>query len=93
VRTAALELAKDGITVNAICPGWVDTDLLDGALQNIAAKTKGTKAAARQRIEAMIPMGKILTPDEIAGLLAYIVSPAARHLTGQALVLDGGETL
>lgn len=93
VKTAALELARDRITVNAICPGWVDTDLLDGALENIAEKTGGTKEEARRRIERMIPMGAILTPDEVAGMLAYLVSPAARHLTGQALVLDGGETI
>ena len=93
VRTAALELASHGITVNAICPGWVDTDLLAASVDNIADKTDSTPERARRRIEKMIPMGEILSPEEVAGLLAYLVSPAARHMTGQALVLDGGETL
>jgi NAD(P)-dependent dehydrogenase (short-subunit alcohol dehydrogenase family) len=93
VRTAALELAGEGITVNAICPGWVKTPMLDAAAKNIAEKTHCTEAEALKKIEDMIPMKSVLAPDEIAAMLRYVVSPEAGHLTGQALVLDGGETL
>ncbi len=93
VRSAALEFASKGVTVNALCPGWVQTDMFDETLQNIADKTGGSKAEARAIIEKMIPMHEVLTPEEVAGYLNFIVSPHARHITGQALVMDGGETL
>jgi 3-hydroxybutyrate dehydrogenase len=93
VRTAALELASDGITVNALCPGWVKTPMLDAATKNIAEKTGCTEAEALKKIEDMIPMKAVLEPAELAAMLRYVVSADAGHLTGQALVLDGGETL
>jgi NAD(P)-dependent dehydrogenase (short-subunit alcohol dehydrogenase family) len=93
VRTAALELAPEGITVNAICPGWVRTPMLDATVKNIAEKTRCTEAEALQRIEEMIPMRAVLETEEVAGMLRYVVSESARHLTGQALVVDGGETI
>jgi NAD(P)-dependent dehydrogenase (short-subunit alcohol dehydrogenase family) len=92
VRTAALELAKDGITVNALCPGWVRTEMLEATTKNIAEKTGCSQAEALQRIEEMIPMRRVLETEEVAALLRYVVSEEARHLTGQALVVDGGET-
>ena len=93
VRSAALELAGKKITVNALCPGWVDTEMFDHTLQNIADKTGCSLEEARGRIESMIPMREVVTPGEVAGYLTFLVSPAARHVTGQALVMDGGETL
>lgn len=93
VRSAALELAPHGITVNALCPGWVDTPMLEETLRNIAEKTKCTEAEAKQKIEAMIPLGKVLSPEAVASYLRFIVSEGAAQLTGQALVIDGGETI
>lgn len=93
VRSAALELAPRGITVNAVCPGWVNTPMFDATLQNISEKTGATLSEARARIVEKIPMGMLATPEEVAGQVAYLASPLARHVTGQALVLDGGETL
>lgn len=93
VRTAALELAGDGITVNALCPGWVKTPMLDAATRNIADKTGCTEAEALRKIEEMIPMKTVLKPEEVAGLVRFLVSDAAAHVTGQALVMDGGETI
>ncbi len=93
VRSAALELAPRGITVNAICPGWVRTPMLEATTRNIAEKTGATEAQALGKIEAMIPLGKVLEVEQVAAMLRYVVSDAAAHLTGQALVLDGGETV
>lgn len=92
VRSAALELASSGITVNAVCPGWVDTPMFETTLCNIAEKTGGTLEEARTRIEAMVPLGRVLEPEEVARMVAYVVGPDGAHLTGQALVIDGGET-
>lgn len=93
VRSAALELAKDGITVNALCPGWVKTEMLEQTTANIAEKTGCTNEEALATIEKMIPIGAALTVEEVAKMLEYIVSDAASKLTGQALVLDGGESI
>jgi NAD(P)-dependent dehydrogenase (short-subunit alcohol dehydrogenase family) len=93
VRTCALELAQDGITVNAICPGWVRTPMLEATTKNIADKTGCTESEALQKIEDMIPMKSVLEPSEVAALVRYVVSEEARHLTGQALVVDGGESI
>ncbi len=93
VRSAALELAPKGITVNALCPGWVDTPMFQRTIDNIAVKTGSSEVEARDRIASRIPIGDVLTAEMVAGYVRYLVSPAAAHLTGQALVLDGGETI
>jgi NAD(P)-dependent dehydrogenase (short-subunit alcohol dehydrogenase family) len=92
-RSAALELAPKGITVNVLCPGWVDTSMFDRTLSNICEKTKATTAEARAQIEKTIPTGAVLTPEEVAEAAAFLVSPLAAQVTGQAIVLDGGSTL
>jgi NAD(P)-dependent dehydrogenase (short-subunit alcohol dehydrogenase family) len=93
VRSAALELAPHRITVNALCPGWVRTPMLDDTVANISRKTGCTEAEALARIEAMVPIGAVLEVEHVAAMLRYVVSDGAAHVTGQALVLDGGETL
>ncbi len=93
VRSAALELAKHRITVNALCPGWVDTEMFDKTLANIAEKTGGTLEEARAKIEGRIPIGSALTVDEVAAMACHLASDASARLTGQAIVLDGGETI
>lgn len=92
-RSAAAELIGRGITVNLVCPGWVDTPMFDTTLANIQAKTGGTREEARLRIESMVPAGRVLSPEEVAGVVRYLVSEEASMMTGQALVLDGGETI
>jgi NAD(P)-dependent dehydrogenase (short-subunit alcohol dehydrogenase family) len=93
VRSAALELAPKGITVNLLCPGWVDTPMFEATLANIRDKTGRTVEQARQDIEATIPSRTVLVPDEVAAALAYLISDAAAQVTGQALIIDGGSSL
>jgi NAD(P)-dependent dehydrogenase (short-subunit alcohol dehydrogenase family) len=79
-RSAALEFAPDRITVNAVCPGGVETE--------------GTQAAfgegLKQRLEARIPLGRVATPEDIGGVVLFLASPAASYITGATLVVDGG---
>jgi 3-hydroxybutyrate dehydrogenase len=91
-RSAALELARTGITVNAVCPGYTATDLLDASVQEIVAKTGRT---AEQALEALVsgnPQGRAIAPDEVADAVAWLCGPAAGSVTGQAILVSGGET-
>ena len=89
-RALALELAPRNITVNAICPGWVDTDMARDGWKRIGTGDveKGRDAAAK-----MAPLKRVLVPDEIAGLVAYLASDDARSVTGQAIVADAGQVM
>src|SRR5262249_43213912 len=89
-RALALELAPRGITVNAICPGWVETEMARNGWRRIGEGDvdRGRAAAAR-----MAPLDRVLQPEEIAGLAAYLASDDARSVTGQAIVADGGQVM
>jgi ketoreductase len=87
-RSLALELAPRQITVNAICPGWVETEMARQGFRRFGGEEQGRAAAAK-----MAPLQRVLEPAEIAGLAAYIASDDARSLTGQAIVLDGGQVM
>ena len=88
-RSLALELAPRQITVNAICPGWVETDMARGGFRELAKdEHEGRRVAA-----AMAPLGRVLDPEEVAGLVAYLASDDARSVTGQAIVIDGGQVM
>jgi NAD(P)-dependent dehydrogenase (short-subunit alcohol dehydrogenase family) len=92
-RSLALELAPRKITVNALCPGWVDTDMGRAGIGRIA---KGSGLGEDQAFEMagrMAPLGEVLTPEEIAGLAVYLASDEARNVTGQAIVIDGGQVM
>ncbi|HET6876397.1 MAG TPA: SDR family NAD(P)-dependent oxidoreductase [Jatrophihabitans sp.] len=88
VRSAAAELARTGVTVNAVCPGYVDTPMTDATVQNIVASTGRTAEEARQVLERKQPIGRLVTPDEVAEAVRYCVANGA--VTGQALNVDGG---
>jgi len=89
-RALALELAPRKITVNAICPGWVDTDMAREGWERIGG---GSLDAGRQMAARMAPLDRVLQPEEIAGLAAYLASDDARSVTGQAIVADAGQVM
>jgi len=92
-RAMALEFAKYGITVNAICPGWVETDMVTRAINNIAAKTGTTPEQALKTLEAMSPQNRLIHPDEVASLAVMLASEEAHGINGQAINLDGGSVM
>jgi len=91
-RALALELARTGITVNAVCPGYTDTEIVRAAVGNIATKTKRTEAEARAELAGANPQRRLIAPVEIASAVAYLVSEDAGGVTGQVVAIDGGET-
>ena len=91
-RALAVELAPTGITVNAICPGFTDTDIVASAVETIAGTTGRSADEARKSLESFSPMRRLIRPDEVVALVNYLCSDAAAAITGAALPLDGGET-
>lgn len=89
-RAIALEFARKGVTVNAVCPGWVETDMATRAVDNIHAKTKMSADDARRTLEMQSPQNRMFTADEVAALIVYLASEAAAGITAQAINLDGG---
>lgn len=92
-RAVAIEMAGSGITVNAICPGWTDTDMTAGSIARISETTGRTHEEARAALERMNPQGRLVDPDEIAALALFLASPEGRGINGQTLGVDGGEVL
>ena len=91
-RSLALELANTGITVNAICPGFVESPMLDRTLDNIADKTGLSRTAAAEKLKAQNPQHRFIHPDEVADSVIWLCGQQARSITGHALPLSGGET-
>ncbi|HET6203167.1 MAG TPA: SDR family NAD(P)-dependent oxidoreductase [Planctomycetota bacterium] len=91
-RALALETAGRGVTVNAVCPGYVRTALSERAVRNVAAKTGMSEAQARSRLEAANPQNRFVEPEEVAALVLYLCCEGARGVSGQAINLDGGGT-
>ena len=88
VRTAATEVAKTGVTVNAVCPGYVDTPMTDESVANIAAGTGRSTDEAREILAGMQPIGRLVTVEEVAAAMMLCVDNAA--ITGQGINVDGG---
>jgi len=91
-RGLALDVARRGVTVNAVCPGFTDTSMAARAIENISEKTGREATEARGELERLNPQGRLVAPAEIAAMVAYLCSDAASGINGQALAVDGGET-
>ncbi|TJZ88873.1 SDR family NAD(P)-dependent oxidoreductase [Paracoccus gahaiensis] len=91
-RALSLELAKTGITVNALCPGFIDTPMLDRSVANIVAKTGKSAEEAVTVLTAGNPQKRLIQTDEVAGAALWLCSDAARSVNGHTLSLSGGET-
>lgn len=91
VRALALETAKQGITVNALCPGFTETPLLDESLANISAKTGLSDSEARAQLTATNPQGRLIQPSDVSATALWLASPDAQAITGQAIAIAGGE--
>ncbi len=89
-RAVAAEVATRGITVNAVCPGYVDTGMTDASTANISARTGRSERDARKILEGFSPQGRLMTTGEVAALITFLCSQTARGITGQGIVLDGG---
>ena len=90
VRSFAAELATSGVQVNAICPGWVDTDMAWQGLDAAAAASGGTREDAYRDAMREVPLRRMSQPEDIAGTVAWLLSPDARGVTGQAIDQNGG---
>jgi ketoreductase len=89
-KALGFELAKTGITVNAVCPGYVETEMAQQVRAGYAGLWGITEDEVLQRFNAKIPLGRYTQPDEVAAMVGYLVSPAAAPVTGQALNVCGG---
>lgn len=91
-RAFAAEVASKGITVNAICPGWVETEMAVDGFESIARGAGVDVGEARSQAIGRVPLGRILEPDEVAKLVVFLCLPEARGIHGQAIRIDGGTT-
>ncbi|NSX14078.1 SDR family oxidoreductase [Cupriavidus taiwanensis] len=92
-RALALETAARGVTVNAVCPGYTETDIVRDAVANIVGKTGRSEEQARAELAARNPQRRLVQPDEVADAVAWLCQPSAGAITGQAIPVAGGEVM
>ena len=90
-RSLALELARTRVTVNAVCPGYTDTAIIDDAIGDIVATTGRSAAEAREALVRRNPQRRLVSPDEVADTVAWLCLPGSQAITGQAISVSGGE--
>ncbi|VVE54575.1 SDR family NAD(P)-dependent oxidoreductase [Pandoraea commovens] len=90
-RALALEVAKKGVTVNAVCPGYTETDIVRDAVANIVAKTGRSEDEARAELSKRNPQGRLVQPQEVADTVLWLCQPGAGAVTGQSIAVAGGE--
>ncbi|MGI3171074.1 SDR family NAD(P)-dependent oxidoreductase [Pseudooceanicola sp. C21-150M6] len=92
VRSVALELARKGITVNAVCPGFLDTEMTARSIANIVEQTGRSEQEARAALEATNPMHRLVPPGDVAQAVIWLCGPGSDMVTGQQISVSGGET-
>jgi 3-hydroxybutyrate dehydrogenase len=92
-RSLALEMATRGITVNAVCPGYTETDIVKDAVANIVARTGRTEQQARTELAAGNPQKRLVQPEEVANAVLWLCLPGSDAMNGQALAVAGGEVM
>ena len=92
-RALAIDLARTGVTINALCPGWVKTNMAEEAVARIVAKTGRSAEQARASLEGMSPQKRMIEPEEVAHTALMLCADAARGIHGQTIVIDGGAIL
>jgi 3-hydroxybutyrate dehydrogenase len=92
-RSLALEVAQKGVTVNAVCPGYTETELLSESVENIVDKTGVSEDEARAQLLESNPQGRFVSPEEVAEAATWLMSANAGAITGQAIVVAGGEVM
>lgn len=92
-RSLALELARKPVTINAVCPGYTETDIVRDTLANIQAKTGRSAAEAEAELVKHNPQGRFVQPEEVANAVLWLCQPGSEAVTGQAISVSGGETM
>lgn len=92
-RALAVELARTGVTVNAVCPGFVDTDLFREAVERVVRATGRSAESAREELVRYNPQGRLVRPEEVADAVAWLCLPGSASVTGQCLGVAGGEVM
>jgi 3-hydroxybutyrate dehydrogenase len=92
-RSIALEVAASGVTVNAICPGYVDTEMVSRGIERITTRTGRTAEEALDALKKMSPQNRLVTPEEVAALALLLASDEGRGINGQGINIDGGTVL
>jgi len=90
-RALAMELAKTNITVNAVCPGYTETDMAQQAIDTISGMTGRSKEEARKHLEKQSPQGRLIQPEEVAETVIWLCKTSSRSVTAQSIAISGGE--
>ncbi|WP_342358555.1 SDR family NAD(P)-dependent oxidoreductase [Terrarubrum flagellatum] len=93
VRSLALETARSGVTINAVCPGFADTDMTEESIAKIMEKTGRKRDQALAELAKHNPQGRLIAPEEVADAVAWLIGPAASAITGQSIAVAGGEVM
>ena len=90
-RALAREFANNGVTINAVCPGYTDTNIVASTVENIVAKTGRTHEQALAQLVSHNPQGRLIAPAEVAEIVGWLCLPSSGSITGQSIMIDGGE--